>query len=479
MNTMSQTGSELSMPDEDAVNPAENPGRSGSTDGSTVGRPRPAQQTGAVSDDQAGMWPQITMEEVLRSENMKAAYHRVKDNKGCPGIDRMTVDELGPALQAQWEVIRKELLEDRYQPQLVLKVEIPKPDGGGTRSLGIPTVIDRLIQQAILQVLQPFYDATFSDASFGFRPGRSAHQAVERAREHIAAGHRWVVDVDLEKFFDRVNHDVLMSRLARRIEDKRILHLIRRYLTAGMMYGGLVSERSQGTPQGGPLSPLLSNVLLDELDRELERRRHRFVRYADDCNVYVRSEAAGKRVMASMERFLAEVLRLKVNREKSAVDRPWKRKFLGFTFTTHYQPKVRVSPKSLKRFKDKIRDEFRKGRGRNLGAFIKELGPILRGWMAYYRKAEVKAAFDELDQWIRRKLRCILWRQWKRPKTRCRELVARGLDPDRAKKATDTGRGAWWNAGASHMGHAVPNSYFKQLGLGSFLDEYQRLIRSP
>lgn len=466
------------MPDEAAETPAGMPEQPWKSGGGTAGGPWHAQQTGAVDKEHAREQSLITMEEVIRYENMQVALQRVQQNQGAPGVDGMTVDEMGPALLARWQVIRKELLEDRYQPQPVLKVEIPKPDGKGTRTLGIPTVIDRTIQQAILQVLQPHYDATFSDSSFGFRPGRSAHQAVDRAREHIAAGHRWVVDIDLEKFFDRVNHDVLMSRLARRIEDKRILHLIRRYLTAGMMEGGLVSQRTQGTPQGGPLSPLLSNVLLDELDRELERRKHRFARYADDANIYVKSKAAGERVMASVERFLSEVLRLKVNREKSAVDRPWNRKFLGFTFTMNYQPKVKVSPQSLKRFKGKFREEFRKGRGRNLEAFIKELAPSHRGWMAYYRKADVKAAFEELDQWIRRKLRCILWRQWKHPHKRLREMVARGLEPERAQRAASNGRGPWWNAGASHMGHCVPNAFLSKLGLVSFLDEFKKLMRS-
>ena len=420
----------------------------------------------------------MTMEEVLRRENMLNAFHRVVGNAGAPGVDGMTVEDLGPALTTRWETIRSELLGSRYVPQPVRKVEIPKPGGRGMRTLGIPTVIDRLIQQAVLQVLQPHFDATFSDASFGFRPGRSAHQAIERAREHIAAGHRWVVDVDLEKFFDRVNHDVLMSRLAKRVEDKRILHLIRRYLTAGMMEGGLVSQRTEGTPQGGPLSPLLSNVLLDELDRELERRGHRFVRYADDCNVYVRSRAAGERVMASMERFLAETLRLTVNRMKSAVARPWERKFLGYTVTSHYQPKLRVSPESAKRFREALRDIFRRGRGRSLGAVAAEIAPKVRGWLAYYRKVDVRATFEELDQWIRRKLRCILWRQWKRPKTRFRELVRRGIEPQRARDSAGNGYGPWWNAGASHMNQAVPTRVLHQLGLVSLIQEHRRLACS-
>ncbi len=280
---MGRTGSEPSMSEGVADRPAGMPGQPWSDSGGTAKGTRHAQQADTVGKEYAGKWSPMTIEEVLRRENMQAALKRVIQNHGAPGVDGMTVDEMTPVLVARWEGIRKEILEDRYQPQPVLKVEIPKPDGKGTRTLGIPTVIDRLIQQAILQVLQPHFDVTFSNGSFGFRPGRSAHQAIERAREHIANGCRWVVDMDLEKFFDRVNHDVLMSRLARRVADKRILHLIRRYLTAGMMVGGLVSERTQGTPQGGPLSPLLSNVLLDELDKELERRGHRYARYADDC----------------------------------------------------------------------------------------------------------------------------------------------------------------------------------------------------
>ncbi len=333
--------------------------------------------------------------------------------------------------------------------------------------LGIPTVLDRLIQQALLQVLGPRFDPTFSDHSFGFRPKRSAHQALDRAKEHIAAGHRWVVDMDLEKFFDRVNHDVLMSRLARRIEDKRILKLIRGYLQAGIMEGGIVSQRSEGTPQGGPLSPLLSNVLLDELDKELEQRGHRFVRYADDCNIYVRSRRAGERVLDSTERFLKKRLRLKVNREKSAVDRPWKRKFLGYSFTMHFQPKLKVAPESVKRLKGRLREMFRRGRGRSLRRVIGELRPVLVGWVSYYRKSEVRNVFEQLDQWIRRKLRAILWRQWKRNWTRAKEMIRRGLSHEQAWTSATNGRGPWWNAGASHMNRAVPTRYLSQLGLVS------------
>jgi len=445
--------------------------------GTAEGRPE-ARQTDTACDDHAGQPVLVTMEEVLTRENMLRAYHRVVGNRGAPGVDGVTVDDLAPLLRQRWEVIREALRSGTYVPSAVRKVEIPKPGGKGMRMLGIPTALDRLIQQALLQVLTPLFDPTFSDASFGFRPGRSAHQALDRAKEHIAAGHRWVVDMDLEKFFDRVNHDVLMARLARRIRDKRILKLIRRYLQAGMMEGGVTSPRSEGTPQGGPLSPLLSNVLLDELDRELERRGHRFVRYADDCNIYVRSRRAGERVLDTIERFLRKRLRLVVNREKSAVDRPWKRKFLGYTFTMHYQPKLKVAPESVKRFKGRLREAFRRGRGRNLGQLLRELRPMLIGWVSYYRKSEVRTTFEQLDQWIRRKLRAILWRQWKRPWPRARALFRRGLPWQRAWISATNGRGPWWNAGASHMNQAVTTRELRQLGLVSLVQESRRLARS-
>jgi RNA-directed DNA polymerase len=420
----------------------------------------------------------MLMEEVLRRENVLAAYERVVRNGGAPGVDGMTVDDLMPFCREHWARIRNELLGGTYVPKPVRRVEIPKPDGKGTRALGIPTVLDRLIQQALHQVLTPIFDPTFSEGSFGFRPGRSTHGAVARARAHIAAGFRWVTDLDLEKFFDRVNHDVLMARVAKRVRDKRVLLLIRRYLTAGVMEGGLVSPRSEGTPQGGPLSPLLSNILLDELDKELERRGHRFVRYADDCNVYVRSKAAGERVMASLERFLREVLRLKVNRDKSAVARPWERKFLGYTVTVHREPKLKVAPQSVKRLRGKLRPILRRGRGRNLVGVVEELNLVVRGWVAYFRMVGVKASFEELDAWVRRKLRAILWRQWKRPRTRLRELRRRGLDEARAAASAYNGRGPWWNAGASHMNEAVPTAALRRMGLVSFVDEHRRLARA-
>jgi len=417
----------------------------------------------------------MLMEKVVGRATMLAAFDRVWRNGGAPGVDGMTVGALWEYCQEHWTRIRAELLGGTYVPQPVRRVDIPKPGGKGLRTLGIPTVLDRMIQQALAQALTPLFDPTFSDASFGFRPGRGTHDAVRRAREYMASGHRWVVDMDLEKFFDRVNHDVLMARVARRVKDKRVLLLIRRFLQAGMMEGGLVSPRTQGTPQGGPLSPLLSNILLDELDKELERRGHRFVRYADDCNVYVRSRRAGERVLASLERFLMDRLRLRVNRAKSAVDRPWRRRFLGYSVTWHKPPRLKVSPESVRRLKAKLRPLFRRGRGRALGPVIRELSRVLRGWVSYYRLAEVKGLFEELDGWIRRKLRRILWKQWKRPRTRLRELVARGLDRERAAASAYNGRGPWWNAGASHMNQAVPTRVLRALGLVSLRDEHHRL----
>jgi RNA-directed DNA polymerase len=414
------------------------------------------------------------MEEVLRRENLVKAHARVVRNGGAPGVDGMTVDELMPYCRQHWTRIREELLNGRYKPQPVRGVEIPKPDGKGTRTLGIPTVMDRMIQQALLQILEPIFDPTFSDGSFGYRRGRSAHDAVRRARDLMRDGHRWVVDMDLEKFFDRVHHDILMSRVARRVKDKRVLLLLRRFLQAGMMKDGLTTPRTQGTPQGGPLSPLLSNILLDELDKELEQRGHRFVRYADDCNVYVRSQAAGERVMSSLEAFLSKRLRLKVNRAKSAVARPWQRKFLGFSVTpTYRRPRLKPAAESVKRLKAKVIPILRSGRGRHLARVARTLRPILIGWMGYYRIAEVENVFVALDQWLRRKLRAIIWRQWKRPRTRLRKLLDLGLPPDQARAAAGNGHGPWWNAGMTHMNLAIPNAMLTNRGLVTLLEEYR------
>jgi len=410
------------------------------------------------------------MEAVVERENMLNAFRRVVGNKGAAGVDAMSVDELKPYLQTHWERIKEQLLEGSYQPQPVRRVEIPKPGGKGMRKLGVPTVVDRLIQQALHQALNPLFDLDFSAHSYGFRSGRSAHQALCQAREHVASGRRWVVDLDLEKFFDRVHHDVLMSRVARKVGDKRVLCLIRRYLQAGIMEGGLVSQPTMGTPQGGPLSPLLSNILLDDLDKELERRGHRFCRYADDVNVYVASRRAGQRVLDSIEKFLTHRLHLRVNRQKSAVDRPWKRKFLGYSMTWHKRPRLKVAPSSVKRLRMVLKKAFRQGRGRNLGKFIEDLTLTLRGWINYFRLSEVKGIFEELDGWIRRRLRWIIWRQWKRAYARAKGLMQRGLGEKRAWESATNSRGPWWNSGASHMNQAFPKKFFDRLGLVSLLD---------
>jgi RNA-directed DNA polymerase len=443
-------------------------------DGGTVGGPGDGCQAVAARSGDAGSGSTALLEAALCRDNLMAAYRRVVRNKGAAGIDGVSVDELWDHCKAHWSSIRRQLLEGTYRAAPVRQVLIPKP-GGGRRPLGIPTALDRLIQQALVQVLPPILDPTFSGDSYGFRPGRSAHRAVQRARGHVTAGHRWAVDLDRAQFFDRVNHDVLMARVARRVGDKRVLRLIRRYLQAGVMAGGVASPRSEGTPQGGPLSPLLSNVLLDDLDRALEQRGHRFVRYADDVTVYVRSPAAGTRVLASLERLLWRRLRLVVNRDKSAVDRPWQRTLLGFTMTAHRQPKLRVAPASVHRLRVRIRTELRRGRGRSLQRVLVAVQPVIRGWVAYFRLAEVKAAFAALGQWLRRRLRCLLWRQWKHWSTRARRLMQLGVERCRAYRSATNGRGPWWNAGASHMHAAVPARWLHPQGLVSFLGEYRRL----
>ena len=417
------------------------------------------------------------MEAVVERGNMLSALARVERNKGSAGVDDMPVEALRSFLREQWPRIKEELLSGRYWPKPVRRVEIPKPDGKGMRKLGIPTATDRLIQQAVNQVMQGVFDQGFSKSSYGFRLGRSAHQAVRQAREHVASGRRWVVDIDLEKFFDRVNHDALMSRVAREVKDKRVLALIRRYLQAGVMENGVESQTVEGTPQGGPLSPLLSNILLDDLDKEIEKRGHKFCRYADDCNVYAKSKRAGERVMSTLTRYLQRRLKLKINREKSAVDRPWKRKFLGYGMTSHRQPRLKVAEASKTRLTGKLRECFREGRGRNLRRFIETLKPILRGWVNYFSLSEVKGIFEELDGWIRWKLRCILWRQWKRFYTRAKNLMHRGMEKNRALKSAGNGRGAWWNSGASHMNEAFPKKFFDELGLVSLLQQL-KLIQS-
>jgi RNA-directed DNA polymerase len=390
----------------------------------------------------------------------------VKGNKGAAGIDGMSFDALASHLKEHWPTIRAQLLEGTYKPPPVRRVEIPK-GSAGTRLLGLPTVLDRFIQQAVLQVLQAEWDPTFSEHSFGFRPKRSAHQAVARAQELIASGHCIVVDLDLEKFFDRVNHDILMGLVAKRVADKRVLKLIRGFLTAGVLMDGLVGPTEEGTPQGGPLSPLLSNLMLDVLDKELERRGHNFVRYADDCNIYVRSQRSGERVMASIETFLTKRLKLTVNKAKSAVARPVKRKFLGFSFTSGKQPRRRIAPQSLARFRSRVRELTRRTRGSSLAQIIKELSVYLIGWRGYFGFCETPSVLRELDQWIRRRLRAIVWKQWKSGPTRFAKLRRCGVGPVLAAQAAGSPRGPWRLSNSPALSRALSNAVLKSLGLAT------------
>jgi len=406
------------------------------------------------------------IEEACEKENLKEALRRVKANAGAAGVDGMSVKELPDFLRENWPRLKEQLLSGTYRPQPVRRVEIPKT-GGGMRKLGIPTVVDRFVQQAVLQVLQERWDPTFSEFSYGFRPGRSAHQAVAKAQEYIQQGYDWVVDLDLEKFFDRVNHDVLMSRVARRISDKRMLKLIRGFLNSGVMENGLVGPTDEGTPQGGPLSPLLSNLLLDELDRELERRGHRFVRYADDSNIYVKSERAGQRVMEGVKRFLTRKLRLKVNESKSAVARPKDRKFLGFSFTSGEVVKRRIAPKAILRFKERIRELTRRTRGISIERMIEELRGYLIGWRGYFGFCETPSILKELEGWTRRRLRSVIWKQWKRGPVRFKELRSRGIGIALAAKTAGSAHGPWRLSNSPALARALPNAFFNSLGLPS------------
>ena len=407
-----------------------------------------------------------SMEAIVERDNLRKALAQVKRNKGASGVDGMTVDDLGPYLKEHWLTIRAQLLDGSYRPQPVRRVEIPK-SSGGKRLLGIPTVLDRFIQQAVMQVLQADWDGTFSEASFGFRPKRSAHQAVERAQAYIASGHGWVVDIDLEKFFDRVNHDILMGLVAKRVTDKRILKLIRGFLTAGALADGLVRPTEEGTPQGGPLSPLLSNLMLDVLDKELEKRGHRFVRYADDCNIYVRSQRAGERVMESIEQFLAKRLKLKVNKAKSAVAKPSVRKFLGFSFTGEKQPRRRIAPQAINRFKARVRELTRRTCGKSLSQVAKELSCYLIGWRGYFGFCETPSVLRELDQWIRRRLRAIPWAQWKRGRTRYIKLRRRGVGRDLAARTAGSPHGPWRLSNSPALAVALPNAFLASLGVAT------------
>ena len=404
------------------------------------------------------------MEEVCELENCKQALQRVKTNKGSPGVDGMTVDELPEYLKQHELEIGEQLRNGTYQPQPVRRVEIPKPDGNGVRKLGIPCVLDRFVQQAVLQILQKRWDPTFSEHSHGFRPGRSAQQAVHEAQQYIAEGYRWVVDLDLEKFFDRVNHDRLLAAIAERVADKRMLKLIRAFLEAGVMEDGLVSPVDEGTPQGGPLSPLLSNLVLDELDRELERRGHHFVRYADDCNIYVGSERAGQRVMESVTRFITHRLKLKVNQAKSAVAQPRQRKFLGFSFTGEREPRRRIAPKAIARFKERIRERTHRTRGISLRQMVKEITTYLRGWLGYFGDCQTPSVLQSLESWLRRRLRAVVWKQWKKGRTRFRELRKRGVSKDLAAQTAGSAHGPWRIANSPALSLALPNAYFDALG---------------
>src|SRR5213593_1745611 len=427
------------------------------------------ESSGARNESEKPASTDRMMEAIGEWENLKEAMWRVKTNKGSAGIDGMTVDELPdyPGLL----VIREQLLSGTYTPQPVKRVEIPKPDGG-VRKLGIPTALDRFVQQAVMQVLQRQWDRTFSDRSYGFRPGRSTHQAVAQAQQYIAAGYGWVVDLDLEKFFDRVNHDKLMGQIAKRVLDKRLLKLLRAFLNAGVMENGLVSPSVEGTPQGGPLSPLLSNLVLDELDRELERRGHRCVRYADDSNIYVCSERAGQRVMESITRFITQKLTLKVNETKSAVARPQERKFLGFSFTDGPEIKRTIAPKALERFKHRIREVTLRAKGVSLETTIAELASYLRGWRSYFGFCETPVVLEYLTRWVRLRLRAAMWRQWKTPRRRRAALLALGVRPRLASNTAGSGLGPWYLARAKALSVGLSNVYFKSLGLPTLIDGF-------
>ncbi len=417
----------------------------------------------------------ILFERILSRENMKRALDRVRRNRGSYGVDGMMVNELSAYLETAWPFIREELLTGTYKPQPVRRVEIPKPDGG-IRLLGIPTVVDRLIQQAVAQVLSPIFEETFSDNSYGFRSGRSAHDAIYKAKEYIEQGNTWTVDMDLEKFFDRVNHDILMFRVARKIKDKRVLKLIRNYLESGVLVNGLKVSSDKGTPQGGPLSPLLANILLDDLDKELERRGHAFVRYADDCNIYIKSERAGNRVMASVKKFLTEKLKLKVNESKSAVDRPWKRKFLGFSFyCIKDRVGIRIHPKSVKKFKENIRKVTNRNRGISFEERLGKLMVMGRGWVNYFGIADAQSIMENLDGWTRRRLRACLWKQWKRIGTKHDNLIKLGVNDSKAWEWANTRKKCWRIAGSFVLATTVTNKYLEECGYLSLVKEYRKV----
>jgi RNA-directed DNA polymerase len=443
-----------------------------SGEGGTGAGAHEEQQASTASERERALTCDL-MVQVCERDNLNRAYKRVKANKGAPGVDGMTVSDLYDWLAQHKAGLLASLLDGSYQPQAVRGVEIPKPGDSGKRQLGIPTVVDRLVQQAILHVLAGILEPTFSESSYGFRPGRSAQQAVQKGAEYVAGGRGIVVDLDLEKFFDRVNHDILMARLARRVSDKRLLRIVRRFLEAGMMQNGVCIERQEGTPQGGPLSPILANLLLDDLDKELERRGHCFCRYADDCNIYVQTLAAGARVMASVTAFLEGKLRLRVNREKSKVAPVEACKFLGYRIL--WDGRLALAPKSLERVKARIREITRRNRGASLEAVIQELNSFLTGWVTYFRYAECKKHLQELDKWIRHKLRCVKLKQRKRPKPIADFLLSLGVPEWRAWLLALSGKGWWRKAGSPQASEAMTLTWFKKQGLASLVDRYVAL----
>jgi RNA-directed DNA polymerase len=454
---------------------AENRPPTRDAEGEARGEPRGAEPAVGMNEETSDGGGATLWEQIFNRENLFAALARVEANGGAPGVDGLTVEALRPYLKAHWLAMRAALDAGRYRPQPVRRVEIPKPDGG-VRLLGIPTVVDRLIQQAIAQVLTPMFDPQFSEHSYGFRPKRSAHQAIEAAQVYLEEGYEWVVDIDLEKFFDQVNHDALMARVGRVVNDRRVKRLIHLYLISGVMVEGVVVASEEGTPQGGPLSPLLSNIMLDDLDKELERRGHRFVRYADDCNIYVRSARAGERVMNGVKQFIEKKLKLKVNERKSAVARATQRKFLGYSFLKRKGGFLRrVAARSLERLKNKLRVLTRRTTGEPLSSLIERVNRLVQGWMSYYRLADTPSVFQELDEWLRHRLRQLLWKRWKRPKTRYRELVARGVPAISAREASGSGKGPWRLSASPPVHQALNNAYWRTQGLMSFSDRYQQL----